>query len=294
MAGTDRRRRRASGGPAIILVEPQLGENIGAAVRAMYNCGLTDLRLVKPRDGWPNKKAVAMASGADVVLDEARLFDRVEDAVADLRHVYATTARDRFMVKRVLTPRRAAAEMRSFAGEGEACGVLFGPERTGLVNDHVALADTVLTVPLNPAFSSLNLGQAVLLVGYEWFTSGDETPAALLPTGHSTPATKEELLRFFGHFEEELDRSGFLRTKDKRPGMIRNLRNLFQRAEPTAQELRTLHGIITAFVGPRRRKVEPAAKQGAAKRSRVLRQAQDEGETRRASSDDARKKVTSS
>ena len=258
MAGTDHRRRGTTGGPAIILVEPQLGENIGAAVRAMYNCGLTDLRLVAPRDGWPNAKAVAMASGADVVLREARLFDRVEDAVADLRHVYATTARDRFLVKRVLTPRLAAAEMRHFTGRDEACGILFGRERTGLVNDHVALADTVLTVPLNPAFSSLNLAQAVLLVAYEWFTAGDATPPEQLPTGHSAPATKEELLRFFGHFEEELDRSGFLRNAEKRPGMIRNLRNLFQRAAPTAQELRTLHGILTAFVGPRQRKAAEA------------------------------------
>jgi tRNA/rRNA methyltransferase len=257
MAGTDHRRRPAEGGPTIILVRPQLGENIGAAVRAMYNCGLTDLRLVAPRDGWPNAKAVAMASGADVVLAKARLFDSLAAAVADLRHVYATTARDRFMVKRVLTPRRAAAEMRDFVAKGEASGVVFGPERTGLVNDEVALADTVLTVPLNPAFASLNLAQAVLVVAYEWFTAGDTGPADFLVTGHSAPATKEELLRFFGHFEEELDRSGFLRNADKRPGMVRNLRNLFQRANPTAQELRTLHGIITAFVGPRQR---PGAK----------------------------------
>jgi tRNA/rRNA methyltransferase len=258
MAGTDRRRLAAQGGPTIILVHPQLGENIGTAARAMFNCGLTALRLVKPRDGWPNKKAIAAASGADLVLDKAAVFDTVEAAIADLRHVYATTARDRFMVKRILTPRRGVAEMRRFMGTGEACGILFGPERTGLVNDHIALADTVLTVPLNPAFSSLNLAQAVLLVGYEWYTSGDETPADQLVTGHSKPATKEELLRFFGHFEEELDRSGFLRTRDKRPGMIRNLRNFFQRAQPTAQELRTLHGVITAFVGPRNRAAAPA------------------------------------
>ena len=257
MAGTDHRRRAHEGGPAIILVEPQLGENIGTAARAMYNCGLTELRLVRPRDGWPNKKAIAAASGADTVLQQARLFGSLEEAIADLRHVYATTARDRYMVKRILTPRRGAAEMRAFMGRGEACGILFGPERTGLVNDHIALADTVLTVPLNPAFSSLNLAQAVLLVGYEWFTSGDETPGEMLVTGHSKPAIKEELLRFFGHFEEELDRSGFLRTSDKRPGMIRNLRNLFQRAQCTAQELRTLHGVITAFVGPRGRPALP-------------------------------------
>jgi tRNA/rRNA methyltransferase len=257
MAGTDHRRRIASGGPAIILVEPQLGENIGAAARAMFNCGLTELRLVKPRDGWPNEKAVAMASGADVVLDHAQLFDTVEAAIADLRRVYATTARDRFMVKRVVTPRQAAGEMRRFVAAGEGCGILFGPERAGLVNDHIALADTVLSVPLNPAFSSLNLGQAVLLVGYEWFAAGEAAPAELMQTGHSRPGTKEELLGFMAHLEEELDRSGFMRTKEKRPSMVRNLRNLFQRAQCTEQELRTLHGVVTALAGPRHRGAPP-------------------------------------
>ncbi|HUZ72680.1 MAG TPA: RNA methyltransferase [Stellaceae bacterium] len=253
MAGTDRRRATLSGGPAIILVEPQLGENIGTAARAMYNCGLTDLRLVQPRDGWPNAKATAAASGADVVLEAARLFDRPEDAIAPLRHVYATTARDRYMVKRILTPREGAAEIRGLTAAGESCGILFGPERTGLLNEHIALADTVLSVPLNPAFSSLNLAQAVLLVGYEWFTAGDQTPPAQLATGHSRPAPKAQLLRFFEHLEEELDRNGFMRNAEKRPSMVRNLRNLFQRAGCTEQELRTLHGVVTSFAGPRRR-----------------------------------------
>jgi tRNA/rRNA methyltransferase len=251
VAGTDHRRERIGGGPAIILVEPQLGENIGTSARAMFNCGLTDLRLVRPRDGWPSDKAVAAASGADAVLDGARLFPRVEDAIADLNHLYVTTARDRYMVKEVMTPRAAAQEMRRYMAEGRACGILFGPERTGLVNDDIALGDRVIRVPLNPAFSSLNLAQAVLIVGYEWFAAGDETPPAELVTGHSRPATKEELLRFFAHFEEALDRSGFLRTADKRPGMVRNLRNLFQRAQLTEQELRTLHGVVTAFLGAR-------------------------------------------
>ncbi len=177
VAGTNQSREAQSGGPAIILVEPQLGENIGTAARAMFNCGLTDLRLVKPRDGWPNDKAVAAASGADTVLDQARLYGTAEDAIADLNHVYVTTARDRYMVKRVLTPRAAAAEMRACDGRrANACGILFGPERTGLFNDAIALGDRVIRVPLNPAFSSLNLAQAVLLIGYEWFQSGDETP----------------------------------------------------------------------------------------------------------------------
>jgi tRNA/rRNA methyltransferase len=257
MAGTDHRRRALAGGPAVILVEPQLGENIGTAARAMYNCGLTELRLVRPRDGWPNDKAIAAASGADLVLEKAKLFGRVEDAIADLRHVYATTARDRYMVKRILTPRQAAGEIRRFAAAGEGCGLLFGPERTGLVNDHIALADAVLSVPLNPAFSSLNLAQAVLIIGYEWFTAGDATPEEMLHTGQSRPATKAELQSFFEHLEEELDRNGFMKNAEKRPSMVRNLRNLFQRAQCTEQELRTLHGVVTAFAGPRDRAEGP-------------------------------------
>jgi tRNA/rRNA methyltransferase len=253
MAGTDRRRAKLSGGPAIVLVEPQLGENIGTSAHAMYNCGLTDLRLVKPRDGWPSAKAEAAASGANIVLQRARLYDAVEDAIAGLTRVYAATARDRYMVKRVVTPREGAGEIRALMAAGEACGVLFGPERTGLLNEHIALADTALSVPLNPAFSSLNLAQAVLVVGYEWFTAGDATPASQLVTGHSQPATKEKLIRFFEHLEEELDRNGFMRNAEKRPSMVRNLRNLFQRAQCTEQELRTLHGVVTAFAGPRKK-----------------------------------------
>jgi len=254
MAGTDRRRAKLSGGPAIILVEPQLGENIGTAARAMFNCGLTDLRLVKPRDGWPNKKAVASASGADPVLDKAKLYGSVEEAIANFRHVYATTARDRYMVKRILKPRFAVAEIRGFLSAGESCAVLFGPERTGLLNEHIALSEAVISVPLNPAFSSLNLAQSVLILGYEWFNAGSDAPDALLATGHSKPATKQQLLRFFEHLEEELDNNGFMRNAEKRPSMVRNLRNLFQRAHCTEQELRTLHGVVTAFAGPRKRR----------------------------------------
>jgi tRNA/rRNA methyltransferase len=253
MAGTDHRRAALEGGPAIILVNPQLGENIGTTARAMYNCGLTDMRLVKPRDGWPNERAKAAASGADIVLEKARLFDTLEEAVADLHHVYATTARDRYMVKRILLPRKAASEIRMFMKADESCGILFGAERMGLLNEHIALADTVLNVPLNPAFSSLNLAQAVLVIGYEWFTSGDDTPDEQMAMGHSTPATKESLIQFFGHLEEELDRSGFMREPDKRPSMVRNIRNLFQRAGCTENELRTLHGVVTAFCGRRGR-----------------------------------------
>ena len=254
MAGTDHRRPVVTGGPAIILVEPQLGENIGTAARAMMNCGLDDLRVVRPRDGWPSDKAVGAASGADSVLAKARLYPDVPAAIADLVHVYAATARDRGMVRREVTPRQAAAEMRQWLAAEESCGILFGPERTGLVNDDIALADTVLTVPLNPAFSSLNLAQAVLIVGYEWFTAGSTTPPERLRRGGSRPATKAELINFFEHLEEELIRSGFLRHPESRPHMVRHLRSLFQRAQCTEQELRTLHGVVTSFAGPRQRK----------------------------------------
>ena len=253
MAGTDHRRRVESGGPAIILVEPQLGENIGTAARAMMNCALDDLRLVRPRDGWPSKKAVAAASGANAVLDTARLYPSISEAVVDLVHVYASTARDRGIVRREVTPRHAAAEMRAHVAAGEPCGVLFGPERTGLLNDDVALADTVLRVPLNPGFSSLNLAQAVLIVGYEWYIAGSGTRPEVLHTGLSRKATKTELLNFFQHLEEALIKNGFLRNRESRPSMVRNLRSLFQRAHCTEQELRTLHGVVTAFAGPRER-----------------------------------------
>jgi tRNA/rRNA methyltransferase len=254
MAGTDHRRRVALAGPAVILVEPQLGENIGTAARAMMNCALDDLRLVRPRDGWPSPKAVAAASGADRVLERARLYPNVEAAIADLVHVYAATARDRGFVRREVTPRRAAAEMRADLAAGEACGVVFGPERTGLFNDDVALADTVLTIPLNPGFSSLNLAQAVLIVGYEWYASAAAMPPETLRRGGSRAATKDELLNFFAHLEEELVKNGFLRHPESRPSMVRNLRSLFQRAQCTEQELRTLHGVVTAFAGPRERR----------------------------------------
>ncbi|HVH75513.1 MAG TPA: RNA methyltransferase [Stellaceae bacterium] len=253
-AGTDRRRPPLKGGPAIILVRPQLGENIGTAARAMMNCGLDDLRLVAPRDGWPSAKAVAAASGADAVLQNARLFADVPAAIGGLVHVYAASARERMMVKRAVTPRQAAGEMREYLAAGELSGVLFGPERTGLLNDEIVLADTLLSVPLNPGFSSLNLAQAVLIVGYEWFIALAPPPPERMHLGRSRPATKGELLSFFEHLEEALDDSGFLRAADKRPSMLRNLRNLFQRAGCTEQELRTLHGVVTAFAGPRKRK----------------------------------------
>ncbi|WP_431862300.1 RNA methyltransferase [Azospirillum sp.] len=251
-SGKDPNRPTITGGPTIILVQPQMGENIGACARAMLNCGLTELRLVKPRDGWPNEKAQANASGADLVLDNARLYETTAEAVADLQVVYATTVRTRGMVQEFVTPRVAAEELRAQYSAGHRTGVLFGPERTGLVNDDLTLADKLITVPLNPSFASLNLAQAVLLIGYEWFQTGEVPPERVLHTGQSRPATKAELLNFFEHIEGELERTGFFTTPEKRPSMVRNLRNAFERMQMTEQEVRTFHGILASLTGRRK------------------------------------------
>ncbi|HTH17468.1 MAG TPA: RNA methyltransferase [Magnetospirillum sp.] len=242
-------------GPAIILVRPQLSENIGTAARAMLNNGLTDLRLVAPKPDWLSERAIAAASGADRVVLGAKVFETTEEAVADLSRVWATTARNRFMVKPVDTPKTAATAMRAIAADGQRFGVLFGPERTGLHNDDVAIADTVVTVPLNPDYSSLNLAQCVLLVSYEWYQAADpELPERHMTKGAQPPASKDKLLGFFDHLERELDECGFLRHPDKRPVMVRNIRNLFQRANLTNQEVQTLHGIVHELVTYRHRK----------------------------------------
>ena len=258
MAGTDRSRAPVLGGPSVILVRPQLGQNIGAVARAMLNFGLTDLRIVAPRDGWPNSDAIAMASRADQVLTAARLFDRTEQAIADLDRVYAATARRRDMVKPVMTPRRAAVEMHALAAERRAFGVLFGPERAGLDNDEVVLADAVLAVPANPGFASLNLAQAALLVGYEWFQAADPAPAGATPLDQGRPASKGDMERLFEHLEAELEAGGYFRKiATKRPSMIRNIRNIFQRAELLEQDVRTLRGVIRALTGRRSRDRQP-------------------------------------
>ena len=247
MAGTDKTQQQRLGGPIVVLVAPQLGENIGFAARAMLNCGLTQLRLVRPRDGWPNEKARAAAAGADTVIDGAQVFDTTAAAVADLACVFAATARPRDMIKPVMTPRHAATELRAEMANDVTCGLLFGPERSGLENDDIALADTVIQVPLNPAFSSLSLPQAVLLVTYEWFQAADDTPGETLTVGRTEPATKADLVNLFERLEAALDDAGFLHVAEKRPGMVRNIRNIFQRARLTEQEVRTLHGIVSAL-----------------------------------------------
>lgn len=252
MAGTDKTKDMTSGGPAIILVDPQLGSNIGMTARAMLNCGLAELRLVRPRDGWPSEYAEAAAAGATVVLEGTKLFDTTADAVADLKRVYAATTRPRDMTKTVVTPRQAVAELTALP-PGCSAGILFGPERSGLINDDIALADTVMTVPLNPAFASLNLSQAVLLFGYEWFLASDETPARQVVMPTSEPAAKEVLINFFERLESALDETGFLVPIEKRPAMVRNIRNMFQRVGLSDQEVRTLHGIVSALLGRKKK-----------------------------------------
>jgi tRNA/rRNA methyltransferase len=249
MAGTDSTQLDAlpDGGPVIILVQPQLGQNIGMVARAMLNNGLAELRLVAPRDGWPNPEAVASASGADLVIDNARVFETTADAIADLQRVYATTARPRGMVGRVLTPRAAGREFLDVHKAGNRYGVLFGGERAGLHNDDVTLADSIIEAPLNPSFKSLNLAQAVLLISYEWYQNRIEVPEERFEAGDSDLAGKDELLNFLTRLEASLDEGGFFKSPNLRPVTVRNIRNMFQRAGLTSQEVRTFHGIAEAL-----------------------------------------------
>lgn len=233
--------------PAIILSHPQLGENIGAAARAMANFGLSDLRLVAPRAGWPNQKAVAMAAGAAKLVENARLFESVADALADLHRVYATTARDRGIAREVLTPPEAATRLRVASSRGETTGILFGNERAGLDNEEISLCDSVITIP-TAEFASINLAQAVLIASYEWFRAGDATPALRLEHGPlQRKPTREELLGLFEHLERELLASGFLYPPDKVDGMRRAIRATLHRARLTYQETQTLRGMIVAL-----------------------------------------------
>ncbi len=233
--------------PAVILVGTQLAENIGMTARAMLNCGMTDLRLVRPRPAWPNAKAVAAAAGADAVLEDAKLFDTTAEAIADLHYVYATTARAREIVKPVVTARDAASEVRARAKAGGRSGFLFGPERTGLENDDVSLANALLSVPLNPDYSSLNIAQAVLIAAYEWLLAGEDMPARAISPAQGEAATNDEITGFLDRLEAELIECGFLRNPEMRPTMMRNIRAIFTRAGLMAHEVRTLHGIVTGL-----------------------------------------------
>ena len=239
-------------GPIVVLVEPQLGQNIGTVARAMANFGLSRLRLVKPRDGWPNIQAQRAAAGADAVLDGAQLFDTLAAAVADCHFVLATTARAHDQAKPVLAPEEAAREMAPRLADGETVAVLFGRERWGLENDEVGLADRIVTLPVNPAFASLNLAQAVLVIAYEHFklASGGALPFRM--PQRSPAAGKEQLFAFFASLESELEKVEFFRPPEKRATMSINLRNIFARMQPTQQDVQTLHGVIMAIAQGRK------------------------------------------
>src|ERR1700749_4182359 len=253
-SGTDKTKSgHELAGPVVILVEPQLGENIGMAARAMGNFGLTRLRIVNPRDGWPNVHAKRAASGADHILDQAELFDTVEQAVADCTLLFATTARAHDQAKPVVAPEAAARETVAHivAGTGEA-GILFGRERYGLQNEEVALANRIVTFPVNPGFASLNLAQAVLLMGYEWFKLSTAGALPFAMPERSEPASQHQMEAFFDNLVRELDKVEFLRPPEKRDTMLVNLRNIFTRMDPTKQDMHTLHGVVMAIAEGRK------------------------------------------
>jgi len=248
MAGTDKSQEivfRPS--PAIILCEPQLGENIGTTARAMANFGLWDLRLVNPRDGWPNERAVAAASRADHVIAKARVFETTEAAIADLSLVFATTARRRDLQKPVFGPEEASQRLITHIAGGNGAGLLFGRERWGLYNEEVALADAIVTLPVEAAFASLNIAQAVLVLAYEWRRQSDLGSSLPFEDMLADLATKHELLGLFEHLEEALDRAGFFTAPDKRPTVVNNLRAMLSRGSLSSQEVRTLRGVISSI-----------------------------------------------
>jgi tRNA/rRNA methyltransferase len=248
-----------TGKPAVILVNPQLGENIGTAARAMANFALTELHIVEPRDGWPNDRALSASSGAVNIIEQARLHETCMKAIEPFHRVYATTARPRGMTKQVMTPEEAASDMHARGARGERIAIMFGRERWGLNNDEVSLADVIITAPVDPEFASINIAQAVLLVGYEWYKPvaaslgmGTGELAAIKGSGLRVRgdeglANKKDLQGFFSHLETELEAAGFFKSPAMRPGMIRNLRNMFQRIELSLQEIRTLRGMIASL-----------------------------------------------
>jgi tRNA/rRNA methyltransferase len=244
--------------PAVMLMEPQLADNIGMVARAMANFGLDELRLIAPRDGWPNERARIAASGANYVIDDAVAYDSLATAAGDLNWVCATTARQRDLRKPVLTPEQAVAELHARIGRGERCGILFGRERNGLETGEIANADAIVMIPVNSRFASLNLAQAVLLLGYEWAKAGSVAQLGRVTTyerpvqpglrlGADRLATKEEVYGLFDHLERELDRLGFFNPPHKRAAMVRNLRTLLTRLGATEQEVRTLRGIVATL-----------------------------------------------
>lgn len=244
-AGTDRTKEWIAGrGPVIVLVEPQLAENIGAVARAMGNFALSELRLVKPRDGWPNPGANRTASGADRILEDAKLYETLADAIADCTLVIAATARQHDQIKEVVGPEQAARDLFPHVEAGNKAALVFGRERNGLEVQEVGLADKILTMPVNPAFASLNLAQAVIICAYEFYKLASANALPFGTPNFSAPASKAKFEAFFTTVVNELERHEFFRPPEKRDNMIVNLRNIFLRIEPTEQDIQTLHGVI--------------------------------------------------
>lgn len=230
--------------PAFVLVRPQMGENVGAAARAMWNFGLDRMRVVAPRDGWPNERAVAMAAGAGRVLDQVGLYDDLPAAIADCTYVFATTARHRDLTKPIMTPERAMEHTRALLAQGQKVAVLFGPERAGLENHDVVRANALISVPVNPKFSSLNLGQSVLLLAYEWRRQLAETPPEVMEMAKTEFVEGVEIEALGDHFEQRLEEAGFFFPKTKAEGMRLNLRNMWARLPLTRADVQTLHGML--------------------------------------------------
>lgn len=251
--------------PVVILNEPQLAENIGAVARVMANFGLSELRLVRPRDGWPQDRAWASASGADWPLDGAKVYERLEAAVADLRLVYATTARPRETQLPVITPRIAAENLHAAVARGHRVGMLFGGERAGLETSDIALCHAIVTIPVDERFRSLNLAQAVALNCYEWRMGVADTPREAFAHNIDEPADMETVVGLYEQLEDQLEEAGFFHPPEKKPSMVRNLRVSLGRARLTDQEVRTWRGVVTALSKGRGRVLEKLARQKAEK-----------------------------
>lgn len=280
MAEKDRAKRLEQQGPAIILVEPQLGENIGMVARAMANFGLTELRLVNPRDGWPSDKARAAASRADHVIDGAVLHEDLRSALSDLNFVFATTARERDGFKQVRGPVEAGRALRSRTKAGEKTGIMFGRERFGLYNDEVALADEIVTFPVNPEFASLNIAQAVLLMSYEWMKSGLENETDTNFAGPDIqPAEKHHIHGLLDHLEAALEARGYFRPAAKKPKMVDNLRSVLTRPGFTEAEIKVLRGVVASldYFSPR----APRGEGYPERKAKADREAHEDGDYRR-------------
>ena len=234
--------------PAFVLIRPQMGENIGGAARAMWNFGLDRMRIVSPRDGWPNQKAIAMSSGAGRLLDEAGLFDDLAEAVGECSYVFATTARRRELTKPVFTPERAMQIAREKTADGQKVAILFGPERSGMENDDIAKANAIISVPVNPQYASLNLAQCVLLIAYEWGRQSLDSIPETVEMGGTEWASTIEVEKLAAHYEERLDDAGFFFPETKAEGMKVNLRNLWSRLPLTRADVQMMHGMMRQMV----------------------------------------------